>query len=351
MCGLAGFAGVTDATKRMALIRALGAGIDTRGGHAAGYVSMASHKGHKLAKRIGTWGDASQRFIHGAAAGHSVMMHTRFATCGGQADVEYAHPFTIKREGKTVLYGVHNGVLGGTYSSAAAHGREHTVDSREMLELLADENVSAVNKLTGYGVAMWVTPGSDMVYMSRLSDNSDIVVVRLKCGGVAWASTMTILAKALRSAKLKHAGELSTEGVGVVYAIGSGGVCKTGATGVRVEEDNWRNYGSYGKGFGKLLYGDDLDYTAADLARDNHQDALDRAERMANGPYWRSDGKIMGVPKAMPRLPPPTLRRPLSEITLDNMTAQEIDSLTDDEWDAICDSYHSTPKNSKMRVG
>ena len=184
MCGLSGFAGIKDLEARMVLTNHLGMGIDDRGGHAFGYVSVENGK-HRLAKRIGTWERAAARFRFQAAVGEVCMMHSRYATCGSRDNVEHAHPFTIKRNGRTILYGAHNGVLQGTHTSAIKHGRKHTVDSRELLELLADNRLDEINQLDGYGVITYMRPGSSDVHVARLAKSSDFIAVSVKGGGMA----------------------------------------------------------------------------------------------------------------------------------------------------------------------
>ncbi len=115
MCGLSGYAGISP-DKRVKLIEVLGEGIDDRGGHAAGYVSLTGNVSY--ARRIGRWEDSRSRFIRGAAQGAVCMMHARFATCGDRDDVVQAHPFAIQREGGTVLWGAHNGMIHNARASA-----------------------------------------------------------------------------------------------------------------------------------------------------------------------------------------------------------------------------------------
>ncbi len=192
MCGLAGFSGIKDVKRRTCLAYALGIGIDSRGGHAAGFVSVdtaASGKAPRMSKRIGTWAKASNKFIYAAGSGEVAMMHSRFATCGKPDDIRNAHPFLIRRKGDAVLYGVHNGVIGETKESAKLHGRDWSVDSKEVFELLADGNLKAIQELDGYGVLNWITPESGVVNMAKLSDKGDFVACTLSTGGIALGIT------------------------------------------------------------------------------------------------------------------------------------------------------------------
>ena len=62
MCGLAGMIGVHDKDTRLRLVEMLGAGIDKRGGDAAGYVAIHPHA-IRYGRVEGTWTTASQRFL------------------------------------------------------------------------------------------------------------------------------------------------------------------------------------------------------------------------------------------------------------------------------------------------
>ncbi len=264
MCGISGFTGVKDATARHKLVTALGVGIDARGGHAAGYVSVMGSSAPivRLAKRVGEWTDSSSRFRFQAGQGETLMMHSRMATCGREDLVSNAHPFAIRREGKTVLYGCHNGMLQGTYVSAALNKREHTVDSREMLELLADGDHAAIRRLSGYGIVTWIVPGSPVVHVLRLSNQSDISCMHLESGGIAWASTWSILSKALDYAGEKAVGEYTLPDVGRVYELHPGMVHASDTTNITVSK-SWYAYGGYDHTYG---WGDDELESARDLS-------------------------------------------------------------------------------------
>src|ERR1019366_6792808 len=146
--------------KRLALALALGAGVDTRAGHAAGYVAVHG-KAVRYARKVGTWSTtkkgagASARFVRGAA-GDLAIIHGRYATCGDANSLLQAHPFAVQRNGRTALWGAHNGMIEGAHESAAAHGRTCDVDSREAFELLADGNVKDLAQLPGYGTLAWL---------------------------------------------------------------------------------------------------------------------------------------------------------------------------------------------------
>lgn len=227
MCGLAGFSGVKDQFAREALVLSLGWGIDARGGDAAGFVSLA-HDTHKpqFGRKVGTWLGARERFIRRAANAHTSMLHARFKTCGKGGERE-AHPFEIRRNGQEVLWGAHNGVVYDAEASARKHGRAYTVDSKELFELLADDDFDAISKLTGYGVITWVeakNPG--MVFLCKLTGSGDIKVASTECGAIVWASTSGILREGLDGSDMVKARDWKVE-TGKVYHIKPDGIFST----------------------------------------------------------------------------------------------------------------------------
>lgn len=248
MCGIAGFTGIKSAKTREELVDALGIGIDTRGSHAAGYVSLVGVTAYplvRMAKTLGTWLASSPRFRHTASVGETCMMHTRFATCGNADNVDHAHPWAIRRGSRTVLYGCHNGVLQGTYTSAAKNERLHTVDSRELLELIADKDYAGIRALDGYGIVTWVVPSSNTVHLLRLSKQSDISCVAVVGGGIVWASTWDILHEALEYAGLEVLGEYTLPDIGTVYALYPDRVEATDVVGLTVGSvwSSWSDHG------------------------------------------------------------------------------------------------------------
>lgn len=234
MCGLAGYAGVRDPNKRLALVRALGSGIDARGGDAAGFVSLRDTL--QMSKRIGTWNTANSRFLRAAAEGHVTMMHSRLTTCGDPRAFSHAHPYAIRRNGETVLWGCHNGMIYDARDSAKEHGRPFTVDSRELFELIADDDFAGLQSLHGYGVAMWVeAKAKDVVNLVRLSSSSEIVVSRLKNDdGLAWASTPKILTRAVWTSGMREDVTYDLGEIGRVYQIRESGITISNREGYKV---------------------------------------------------------------------------------------------------------------------
>jgi len=236
MCGIAGFVGITDPIQRLAFVTSAGVGIDSRGGDASGYLSVDRKTGRLFhAKRVGTWLDSKRKFQKRVASGDMAMMHARWATCGDKKAQDQAHPFEIKREGRTKLFGMHNGCIWNAKESATANGRRFSVDSCELFELMADGDVEGIQDLDGYGVITWFVPGTNYVNMVRLSSHSEIVVVSLKTGGIAWASTWEILQDALEFAELEADYDFQVPDVGRIYQFRDGGVYKTQVDGIQFE--------------------------------------------------------------------------------------------------------------------
>jgi predicted glutamine amidotransferase len=234
MCGHAGFVGITDPQKRYALVSSLGTGIDARGGDACGFVSL-SNKGFQVGKKLGYWSERRRTFVERAANARLTMMHSRWATCGKNT-VDEAHPFAVKRGGRIVLYGAHNGRVYNGYQSARKHGRDIAVDSQEIFELLADNDYDGIRNLEGYGVITWInTKDPDKINLLRLSEDSEIYVVETKDRKVVYGSTPVIVHSALKSAGLEHK-DWFIINVGTVYSLRNNGVYLTNTTGVIFKE-------------------------------------------------------------------------------------------------------------------
>lgn len=242
MCGLSGFVGVRGQQTRLMLTLGLGNGIDNRGGHASGYVSI-SKEGLRYARKCGEWIKSRMKFVNGAARGDLCMMHARYATCGGRG-ANSAHPFAIARDGRVVLWGAHNGMIPKAYESAKENGRVIDVDSQEVFELLADKEYEKLQKLNGYGAITWVDAAEpDHVKFARLSRNSDFCVVSLKEGGIVWASTWKILEEALGVADLHVKDNYDVDEVGRVFEFRKDCVYMTNETGVKLASyDTSSNY-------------------------------------------------------------------------------------------------------------
>lgn len=245
MCGLSGFANVSGEANKLLLTYALGRGIDTRGGHGCGFVSIKNQKVNPV-KNGGEWGSAPRKFLMDAASSDMLLMHSRWATCGERNQARQAHPFTIKRNNKAVLHGAHNGIIFNADESAKEHNRQIEVDSEELFHLIADKDYEGVQNLTGYGIAMWVMADGDHIKLARLSDDGEMVVVKLTNGGLVWASTWDILAYAIRRAGMKVKWQLNISEVGRVFEIYHDKVKISSTKGIQVgsrwkSDDQWNS--------------------------------------------------------------------------------------------------------------
>lgn len=240
MCGVAGFLGIHDKATRLALVESLGVGIDARGGDAAGYVSIHPHA-IRYGRIEGEWLNASGRFREAAASLDApTMLHARYATCGRGGPNE-AHPFRIARSDYTI-WGAHNGVVYGLQDSAKRRGRDYDVDSREVFNLLADNEIKVIRRSWGWGVLTWIDsrdPGA--IRVCKMTEGADFEIVKLEKqgavgdaasngnvdphgnGGFVYASTWQILKGALEYSGLK-ADEAYKLTAGKVYAIRESGI-------------------------------------------------------------------------------------------------------------------------------
>lgn len=233
MCGLSGFAGINNKFSRFMLAINLGVGIDSRGGDAAGFVNIAKDS-FRYCKKLGTWGESKSKFLHSASNGELCMMHSRYATCGMKT-IQEAHPFAIKRNGKTVLWGAHNGIIPDAWDSAKENNRNIDVDSQELFELIADNEIEKMQELSGYGVITWIEASSpNKIKLARLSEDSEICMVELEDGGHVWASTPKILDNALKEANLNAVADIELDEIGRVYEISNEGIIASAITGVMV---------------------------------------------------------------------------------------------------------------------
>ena len=218
----------------MALVYGLGLGIDQRGGHAAGFLGRTTNSGIRAHKVTGTWDGASNRFFESAFSCESLIMHARFATCGTKDSVRDAHPFTIKRDGRTVLHGVHNGVIYNADTSAKRNGRDYTVDSLELFHLLADGRTEEIQNLFGYGTIAYMRPGSEDTYLTRLTSSGDLEVALLKGGGVVFGSTQDIVLMGCELAGLHVRHFYKDTDPGRTYLVRPEGLFETEETGIKL---------------------------------------------------------------------------------------------------------------------
>jgi len=223
MCGIAGHLGLSASRRqRFLLVRSLGSGVDTRGGHASG--CFADGTIHKWA---GKWSSGPARFLRDASDSGACIMHARWATCGNASDPTQAHPFKVSHLGRTIV-GVHNGVFSGTKDTAKERGRKHTVDSLEFYRLLVAGELDAIaGQVSGYGALCYTDtddePGSMAVNLVRLTATSSLVLYSIESGGYVWASTRSIALEAIFAAGLTADGEYEIPSDGVPIQLRLGG--------------------------------------------------------------------------------------------------------------------------------
>ena len=260
MCGLAGHIGIADNSRRFYLTLGLARGIDTRGGDAAGFLTV-NRGGVKRSRVACEWKRAGHKFLQAAASGSTVcMMHARYATCGKRESSSHAHPFEIERRGSPILWGAHNGTAPGAWASANRNDRSNIVevDSQEIFELIADEDFDGIRKMRGYGMATWVeAKNPSLVKMCMLSDYADICVVAVKGGGLAWASTPKILDDALNFSRL-DLGEVLEMEPGRIYEASRDNFVPTEVSNV-ILADPWTSTWTSGRGSALGGWGSEYD--------------------------------------------------------------------------------------------
>jgi hypothetical protein len=158
-------------------------------------------------RTTGAWMEANPKWLHECVTkSKTILMHSRYATCRNTG-VSDAHPFRIVRDGKTVLWGMHNGMIHSAEKSAKAHGRDYTVDSVELLELIADGAWDEIEDLEGYGTVCWIRADDPhRINLCRMTASADLAAARVKdpslpldkfgWNGVVFASTKDIIKQA-----------------------------------------------------------------------------------------------------------------------------------------------------------
>lgn len=218
MCGLAGFsfnAKNMPTTERLHdLAMGLAWGIDNRGGDSVGFFGREGSQYH-IGHGMGTWWENGPIW----PSCHELAMHARFATCG-TVRLDNAHPYRITRSWGDIDF-MHNGMAPDAYASALEHGRDYTVDSRELGELMADGQYESLASIPGYGVFVWRYVDEPDTYLCRVTSDSDLVVYELVGGGVVWGSTERIVRDACELAGLDIAFEYRIR-IGDVYAVSDG---------------------------------------------------------------------------------------------------------------------------------
>lgn len=240
MCGLSGFSGVTDPNKRLILSASFGSAIVSRGYGGAGFVGLDGRGGVSHQRTTTHWRNVEEPFIQATAANESCMMHSRGPMSRVDTDV---HPFPITRNGQVVLWGAHNGMFDDAWKSAKDNGRDITVDSQELFELLADGRVDDLSRMRGWGVITWVTSDDlNTIKLCRMNVSSELVAANLEEGGVVYASTKSILDFGVKTAELTVREMIPME-IGRTYLMSNGNIV-LGEGGVTLSE-SWGGWGAW----------------------------------------------------------------------------------------------------------
>lgn len=255
MCGIAGFVGVPDA-QRLALAYTLGVAIDNRGGHGAGFVGSRGDTVEHMRKE-GEFSGASWKFLRTAASCDALILHSRYGTCGGRSAKE-AHPFAIKRDKRTILWGAHNGVLDNAKEFAKEHGRSYDVDSRELFELLADDLYDEIAQVQGYGTLAWIrSEAQDTIRLVRMTRSGDLEIAKLEDdAGYVFGSTRDIIKDGIEATDLRIEHFYTLETGDVVTLHAARGVEGTHEKIVLAERTTHKLWSDYGKG-ALWTFGDD----------------------------------------------------------------------------------------------
>jgi hypothetical protein len=131
-------------------------------------------------------------------------MHARFATHANKDKVDCAHPFAIKRDNEVKLWGCHNGVVSGAWASSSRHGRNFTVDSREVFELMADNLHHEILEMNGYGTLAWINDDDrHAIRLVMASSSAALWAAKTTCDAVVFGSTESIVREALAISNLE----------------------------------------------------------------------------------------------------------------------------------------------------
>lgn len=165
MCGISGFTGKSPGN--IDKLKILGLYNTTRGTDSCGIALN-----NQVVKGVGTIANFSN-FIESKILetdkehkNYTVLIHTRNASQKStKEDPECAHPFEIKsKKGKTLLVGMHNGVITNETEIARKYGvKEEKVDSKTLLSILAkaktdDKMLRVLEDYEGAATLAWYYP-------------------------------------------------------------------------------------------------------------------------------------------------------------------------------------------------
>jgi len=162
MCGISGF--ISNKPGNIDKLKILGLYNTTRGTDSCGIALN-----NQLVKGVGTIANFSN-FIENKILetdvehkNYTILIHTRNASQKStKDDPECAHPFEIKnKNGKTILVGMHNGVITNETEIAKKYGvKEEKVDSKTLLSILAkaktdDKMLKVLQDYEGAAALAW----------------------------------------------------------------------------------------------------------------------------------------------------------------------------------------------------
>ena len=162
MCGISGF--ISNKPGNIDKLKILGLYNTTRGTDSCGIALN-----NQLVKGVGTIANFSN-FIENKILetdvehkNYTILIHTRNASQKStKDDPECAHPFEIKnKKGKTILVGMHNGVITNETEIAKKYGvKEEKVDSKTLLSILAkaktdDKMLKVLQDYEGAAALAW----------------------------------------------------------------------------------------------------------------------------------------------------------------------------------------------------
>lgn len=205
MCGIAGMSMSPSSTvNTRELAHNLLTAIQNRGTHASGFSYV---KGNQTAVYKRALPGSELPLAELPRRSDAVILHTRFATQGSQADNRNNHP-VLSPEGYIAL--VHNGVISNDYDFRY-DGKDGfkglpEVDTAVIPALIEREGVKdGVSLLEGYAAISWLDSRDkdSRLHLARL-DYSPVAFTWLLDGSFVFASTKPLLAAALAMSGLDH---------------------------------------------------------------------------------------------------------------------------------------------------
>jgi predicted glutamine amidotransferase/predicted nucleic acid-binding Zn ribbon protein len=127
-----------------------------------------------------------------------VIGHVRLAT-HGTINIRNTHPFTIGE-----VIGAHNGVIYNYNKMAKEMGKQVEVDSEVIFASLnRNEMKDAFEDIDGDFAVTWIKDSNKIIHLARESGRPMCVAYWKKAKTLFWASTISIMKKALKEAGLK----------------------------------------------------------------------------------------------------------------------------------------------------